>query len=313
MGRVHDLGHSPGPNFETIYTYKDFQQYIRAFAEGKFNALVLVGPPGVSKSEHISRAIQGTDVLWFQGGQLTPIQFYMDCYKGLDKPIILDDANEIMRTKIGKSLVMGLTDTRPLKTVEYKSSTKILEEFGVPRSFGTTSRVCYISNSWMSSSPESKALEDRAHLVCFKPPAKEVHLYVQSWFSDQEVYDYIGKYLHLIDKPSCRLYITARELKEAGMDWKRYLETKCIDTSRQLVQNLQTDSSCRTEGDRINKFVQITGLKRATYFNYKKALVSNQQMVKIPKQERLPPNLKVKGIAPQPYVREHEMMEAEAS
>lgn len=44
---------SPGHHFEVIRTYGDFEDYIRAFADGKFSLLVIVGRPGISKSESI--------------------------------------------------------------------------------------------------------------------------------------------------------------------------------------------------------------------------------------------------------------------
>lgn len=293
---------SPGTHFEVIRTYEEFEGYIRAFAGGKFSLLVIVGRPGISKSESIRRAVDvtqgkpvrggragsppkprrkraggavgaspkpprkpravgkkpaategkigGTAVLYCKGGQLTPLEFYIQCYKHQHQPIILDDANAIMRKDIGKRLLMSLTDSRPVKTTDYRTTNKLLREENVPTSFQTKSRVCYISNSWLPDSPEAEALEDRAQLVWFEPSAREVHLFTAPWFWDDEIYQYVGSRLHLIDQHSCRLYARAAELKEAGLDWRRHIDRHCYGTHVRLFQELQADEKFQPEEDR---------------------------------------------------------------
>ena len=288
---------SPSSHFEVIRTFKAFQKYIDSFADGKFNLLVVVGRPGISKSESIRRAIDKKKALYCNGGQLTPLQFFIDCFKHRHEPVILDDANEIMKKDIGKRLVMSLTDTRPVKTMDYRTTNKLLEEEGVPTSFQTTSRMCYISNSWLPDSPEANALEDRAHLVWFDPTPKEVHLFTGPWFWCTEIYQYVGNLLHIIDQHSCRIYYHAWELKEAKHDWKKYVLRQCYDTNFRLIQELQDDKECQTEKERVAKFKTITGLSRPTYFNYKKELEAKGQLKPI-KPEDIPPDLEPKGAPP---------------
>lgn len=93
--------------------------------------------------------IAGTNVLYCKGGQLTPLEFYMECYRHQHEPIILDDANAIMQKDIGKRLLMSLTESRPVKTLDYRTTNKLLAQENVPTTFQTKSRVCYVSNSWL--------------------------------------------------------------------------------------------------------------------------------------------------------------------
>ena len=340
---------SPGPHFEIIQTYKEFEDYIRAFATGNFNLLVVIGRPGISKSESIRRAVEvdaGTpkdkpraevpdkpaakekekpaarkpskprrprargkkpstqegkiasqNVLYCKGGQLTPLEFFIQCFKHRHEPIILDDANAIMQKDIGKRLVMSLTESRPVKTLDYRTTNKLLEQEQVPTTFHTRSRVCYISNSWLADSAEAQALEDRAHLVWFNPPAKEVHLFTAAWFWDDDIFQYIGSRLHLIDEHSCRLYTRAAELKQAGMDWKRHIDRNCYGTHVRLFQELQEDDRFEKEEDRIKEWCRQTQKSRATYFNLKRELTSKGQKTPI-KPEDLPPGLKAQGTPP---------------
>ena len=46
-----------------------------------------------------------------KGGQLTPLQFYLDCYVHRGEPIILDDAEHLLDDRIGAKLVSALGDT----------------------------------------------------------------------------------------------------------------------------------------------------------------------------------------------------------
>ena len=287
----------PKDPFEVVTTYAEFQVLVENFAAGKYNCLVIIGGPGTGKSENMRRAIEGKRGLYCSGGQLTPLQFYIDCYLHRREPIILDDANMIMATDVGRRLIMSLTDTRPVKTLDWRSSNPSLAKQGVPNSFQTKSRLCYMSNSWLSDSPAAEALEDRAHLIRFEPSAREVHLYTRDWFWDDEILDFIGKHLHLIDRHSCRIYYNASERKKAGQDWEKYILGLCHDTNLRLIQDLQKDPECRTQEDRAKKFMEMTGRSRATYFNHKKKLNKNGQMEPI-KPVDLPTRLKTKGKPP---------------
>lgn len=95
-----------------------------------------------------------------------------------------------------------------------------LECRGVPPSFQTTSTVAIIGNQWKSSNKDVEALEDLGHIVFFEPSALEVHLNAGGWFWDQEIFDFVGPHLHLVEKPSLRTYVLASERKRAGLGWQ---------------------------------------------------------------------------------------------
>ena len=91
------------------------------------------------------------------------------------------------------------------------------------------------------------AIIDRGHLVYFDPPPIEIHNETAKWFWDQEIYDYIGDRLDLVKDLSARTYTKAYERKEAGSDWKKWIDTVCChDATMRLVkdagkQGLQED------------------------------------------------------------------------
>ena len=117
------------------------------------------------------------------------------------------------------------------------------------------------------------AVLDRGHVLVFDPSAREVHLRTAGWFWDQEVFDFIGRSLHLAERLSMRDYALAWELKRAGMDWKSWLLTRWGMTgTRLLVAKLKADPSLSTEAERVREFIEQQAGCRATYYNHAQRL-----------------------------------------
>jgi len=49
-----------------VHTYAEFEEYIRLFAKGDFDLLLVIGRPGVSKSQTVKRALEGIDHLYIE-------------------------------------------------------------------------------------------------------------------------------------------------------------------------------------------------------------------------------------------------------
>src|SRR4051812_4449882 len=102
-----------------LRTYTEYQSYLEDFVQGRYPFLWILGRPGVSKTESVRAAVRGRDVYYRKGGQLTPAQFYVDCYRHRGEPIILDDAEHLLDNKVGAKLVAALADTTPEKQLSY--------------------------------------------------------------------------------------------------------------------------------------------------------------------------------------------------
>jgi hypothetical protein len=118
------------------------------------------------------------------------------------------------------------------------------------------------------------ALQDRGHLVRFEPSPLEVHLHTAEWFWDQEIFDFIGERLHVISEPSMRHYVAAWELKQAGIDWRSLVLTRCLSGNSLLVAQLKASPKYGSEAERVRAFIASGGGSRATYFNLSKRLQS---------------------------------------
>src|SRR5262249_22572009 len=77
--------------------------------------------------------------------------------------------------------------------------------------------------------------------------------------------------------PSCR---RMRELKQAGLDWRRAVLGRCLTGPALLVARLKADPTFPSEAARVRSFVAAGAGCRATYFHHAGKL---QQVADVPK------------------------------
>jgi hypothetical protein len=59
--------------------------------------------------------------------------------------------------------------------------------------------------------------------------------------------------------PSMRHYVAASELKEAGLDWRSLVLSRCLTGRALLVAQLKADPQYRTEAERLQAFLARGG------------------------------------------------------
>jgi hypothetical protein len=141
---------------------------------------------------------------------------------------VLDDVDGLYRDRNGIRLLKTLCQTEPVKTLSWHTDAPTLEKRGIPRQFTTTSRMAVIANQWQSLNADVAALEDRGHVLIFEPTALEIHRQASTWFWDQEIFDFVGRWLHLMKQPSLRPHVQAWELKTAALDWQTGILGRCL-------------------------------------------------------------------------------------
>lgn len=253
-----------------LRTYAALEDYVRAFAKGHINLLILVGPPGLAKSRTV-RAILKDDACWIEGNA-TAFGMYLQLYRNRDRFVVIDDVDSLYSDRNGIRLLKCLCQTEEEKTVAWHSAARSLEKAGIPREFVTRSRVVIICNDWRTLNRNVAALQDRGHVLVFRPTANEVHAKASEWFRDTEILAWFAANLHRIPEPSLRLYLRAAELRRAGMDWTDCLPLTPENYRKRLVMELKADRTHDTEESRVRSFVARRGGCRATYFNYAKRM-----------------------------------------
>jgi hypothetical protein len=133
------------------------------------------------------------------------------------------------------------------------------------------------------------ALQDRGHCLHFAPSALEVHREAARWFWDQEVFDFVSAYLPWLKQHSLRSYVLAWELKQAGLDWRQAILSRCLSGVALQVAKLKADSSFASDQERARAFVAAGLGCRATYYNHAKQLQRPREPVKIKLVNSSPP------------------------
>jgi hypothetical protein len=258
------------PQALRLATYAELEAYVRAFAAGHLHLLLLFGPPGVGKSRCLRQALNSR-AGWLSG-QATPLGIYLEAYAYRDQPLVLDDVDGLYADRSGVRLLKALCQSEPGKTLGWHTATPILELRGVPQQFTTTSQVALVGNDWKTLNADVAALEDRGHVLLFEPTALEVHRQAAGWFWDQDIFDFVAAQLHLIFPHSLRTYRQAWELKQAGLDWRRAVLSRCLTGPALLVARLKADLTLASEAARVRAFIAAGAGCRATYFHHAQKL-----------------------------------------
>lgn len=257
---------------EIVRTYADFYREIDAFEYGERGLLIVVGPPGTSKSTAIRKFLKNARVI--EGGS-TPYRLYQELYVNRDLSIVLDDADKVFRNKDGVFLLKLLTQTEKEKTLQWNSNTAEIRSGDLPAEFTTTSRTLIVANSWPQDDPDIAAIESRGHLIYFVPSYPEMHKFAAEFAIDPEVYEFIGENLPYFDQFDLRIYHKARERKATGERvgdkemWKRYVRGQMMDDDKRVALELMADASLGSDNQRAKEYARITGMSSRTFYRHK--------------------------------------------
>lgn len=277
------------PDAEVIRTFDELREFRDAFFNGEFYFLLVVGRQGLAKTWEFEdrcrprKAHDGTEfsVAHFAKGNITPVEAYRLAYEHRNKLLIFDDAERLWADRNGRYLLRDLTECTPWKRANWRTQNKEFEQEGIPKTFLTSSRLCLLMNRFIFGDVvEYDAIVDRAQFTYFDPTSLEIHKNTALWFWDQEIFDFIGQHLSLIDtdKLSSRTYVKAFERKPKG-DWRELLARRYFTQSgEQWVLALESSPKYQSVDERVAEFVKRTGLGRSTYFNFKKTLKADGQL-----------------------------------
>jgi hypothetical protein len=249
----------------TLRFYDDLPPWLDGFVAAKFHLIFLISRPGLGKSQMAQRALDGRPHCWVDC-HATKLGMYCRLYEHRNHPIVIDDENSLLTDPGKLGLMNTLCQTNPEKTLRWDSTTKLLKERGVPAEFRTRSPVLVLTNWLRNLNPQLGAMIDRGQPLLFQPPAAAIHAAVADWFTDREVFEFIGQWLAVIPGLSMRDYVKARSMKQAGMNWRALLHRQWKSSKLALVAALRADSSFRSEEDRVLALAAKGGGSRATYF-----------------------------------------------
>ncbi|HEV3446244.1 MAG TPA: hypothetical protein VG099_16495 [Gemmataceae bacterium] len=287
----------PDPFGIRLTSYTDLEKMVRGFARGNLNLLILLGSHGLGKSRALRQAMAG-QACWLEGNA-SAFGLYCQLWRHRNRPVVLDDLDGLYANRDGIRLLKSLTQTEPHKTVSWYTDAATLQREQIPQEFHTSSRLAIITNEWKTLNRNVAALQDRGHVVIFEPTPQEVHTRTAEWYWDQEIYDFVGERLNLIQEASMRHYVAAWELKEAGLDWRSLVLSRCLSGKALLVAQLKASPKYVSEAERVKAFVASGAGSRATYFHLCKKLRGPLSST---------PSIRLKCQAPPRPASDHEML-----
>lgn len=260
-----------------VTNYHDLGRYLFKFAEGSLDLVLLLGQPGIGKTEAVKQALcidgdsQGQAL--YVEGHAQPFGLYQQLWRYRDRPVVLDDLDRLYANPDCVRILKPLCNTRRRKRISWLSNA-VAAVPELPTEFTTDSNVILIANEWRTINSNVRALEDRSIILWFSPTPREVHRKTAEWFRDDDVYRFIGSYLPHIPQLSMRYYDKGRRLREAGFqDWqKSLLQMMLPDRLAAVVAGLQLDPRWKTDAQRIDQFIAETGSSESTYYRAKKRL-----------------------------------------
>lgn len=254
------------PRALIISSYDDLKPWLLAFAARTFALVFLIGRPGLGKSQRAQRTLEERPHVWIDC-HATKLAMYCLLYQHRDQPIVIDDENTLLSALEKVGLMNALCQTNPVKTLRWDSTTKLLDERGVPSQFQTSSPVLVITNRLRAHTAPVRAMIDRGQPLLFQPTAPAIHAEVANWFTDREIYAFFGTWLGAIPGLSMRDYVKAQSMKAAGLDWRTLLHRQWKSHKLARVAALRADPAFLTEEARVRAF-EAGGGSRASYFRY---------------------------------------------
>jgi hypothetical protein len=259
----------------TVSTYEDLHEHALSFAAGRYNLLVLLGPPGLGKSRAVRHSLGNRRHVYLDN-HASAFALYQLLYEHRNELLVIDDLDGIYADRAMVRLIKALCNTDPVKTIRWHSRHADIgwASDKTPPEFQTRSSVCLIANEWKTLNTNIQAIEDRGIMVDFQPTAGEVHVRTREWFDDQQVYDFMERNLGLITKPSMRYYLHGKTLHEAHPKrWQAMLlELMGVDPRIRTLVSLLDDSQYQTQEERAVAFESMGLGDRSTYYRWKQKL-----------------------------------------
>ena len=260
-------------------SYSLLDRYIRAFvassdndASGTWGLLLVRGPAGTGKSVAIRQAV-GADAHILTGGNLTPLGLWIAVADDPYGLFVLDDPDEMFRDVSLVRLLKAMTDTLHPKHLTWPTATKQLGGKGQPpRKFDADPKFIIVLNDRRQENANNIALETRGVVIEFVPTNEAIHERAAGWFTDGEIYEFVGRHLPLIPVLHQRFYVTAQKLKSLGIDWREYLLHEWhSDESVATILRLLEDDNLKQE-ERAQRYAELTGRSVRDFYNRLKSL-----------------------------------------
>jgi hypothetical protein len=277
-----------------LTTYSGLQWFAEGWTRRSLGNLILVGSPGIGKTETI-RKVAGKTPLLIEG-MGSGVHVYQQVHEWVivqqnDGAIILDDADPIFCTLAGQTFMKELMLDKANRPVSWGTDYRKLSQNNIPTQFRMSNPVCIILNRWKTFNEHLTAVENRGSLLYANFSPEEVHNYVGTWFLTTRpsglVYDFVARFLPLIRQPNIREFyeeplknlLTEYNLGRANPEgnWQRMIMKKLVKP-KELESALLFCDDYPSNAARAKAFEQMgLGCKRTFYRHVKKLRLASKE------------------------------------
>lgn len=159
-----------------VNTYRELEQYYTGFSKGMIGLLVIESRGGLGKTSLANKIMKDREHGWISA-HCTPLSLYKTSYHKKNQPLVFDDVDELLSSKVSVSLLKQLCESKDVKELSYYSTAHQSED--VPQRFSTSSKVLILTNHIKKLGANIQALLDRAHMISFNPNNKEIIKYIK--------------------------------------------------------------------------------------------------------------------------------------
>jgi hypothetical protein len=227
--------------------YATVESYVEKISTGDLRSLVVSGPAGVGKTYSIEQYLKNYSKTKYKviNGHMTLFCLYGHLYTMKDKGnvLVLDDIDTVLKDVQGLNILKAALDTKESRSINWQSTTRLLDAAGIPRQFNFNGSVILITNEGRGRfsgklKNHYEALCDRTFHLKISSDSKESRLnqinfmiikknllgqYNLSAEMVNDILDYINNNSEDISYLSLRTAIKAAELvKTFGSDWKNF-------------------------------------------------------------------------------------------
>lgn len=154
--------------------YNSVEGYVKNIANGEYRALIVNGPPGVGKSAMVGKflAQHKTGSQKTVSGHMTLLSLYHALYQHKEQGqiLVLDDVDSVFSKTEGLNILKAAMDTMPQRSINWESTTAMLNALGLPTRFNFNGGVILITNVGFGGAVTRQfahlnALKDRAYCI----------------------------------------------------------------------------------------------------------------------------------------------------
>jgi len=149
------------------------EQYVRMVGAGDLQGCILIGPPGMGKTRLVQATLDDMNIPYVTyGGHITLAEIYEFLFENSERLIFFDDVSQVINKIEIMEMLKQALQLNGDRELNYRS--KNVLSGGVPNKFSFTGRIIFSFNTMDSSSPNVKAIMDRAPVLELRYSRKEV-------------------------------------------------------------------------------------------------------------------------------------------